>query len=61
MKILYIKDIEDLIDEEDGLNGLSEIHVEVIDKNSKDLKASYVANSAWINKERDSLTITVEV
>ena len=61
MSVLYIKDVEDLIDEEDGLNGLSEVGVEIIDKNTKELKASYSANSAWINKERDELTITIEV
>lgn len=61
MAKLYVRDLEDLIDEEDGINGLSEVGVEIIDKDTKELKDSFVANSAWINKERDELTITIEV
>lgn len=56
---LLVRDLEDLIDE-DGLSGLSRVGVELVDRRTKE-RICYIANSAWINKEWDELTITIDV
>lgn len=56
---LLVRDLEDLLDE-DGLNSLSRVGIELVDKKTKE-RLTYIASSAWINKEWDELTITVDV
>jgi hypothetical protein len=43
------------------VNEISEVGIEVIDKDTKELKEYYVATGAWYNDEKGHLTITVEI
>lgn len=64
--ILTVGEIQELVekavnDKETGMSSISFVGVEVIDKDTKELKEYHEASSAWLNVEKDHLTITVEV
>lgn len=64
--ILTVGEIQELVekavnDKETGMSSISFVGVEVIDKDTKELKEYYEASNAWLNVEKDHLTITVEV
>lgn len=54
-----VEEAED--DTELGLSTLSHVGIEIIDKDTKELKEYHEATGAWLNAEKDHLTITVEV
>lgn len=60
-KKLYVSDLECLFDLEGcGLSGLTEIGVEILDRNTGE-RLCYGVNSAWYNEEWDEVTLTIEV
>lgn len=64
--ILTVGEIQELAenavnDEKTGMSSISFVGVEIIDKNTKELKEYHEATGAWLNAEKDHLTITVEV
>lgn len=66
-EILRVGMLKGIVEEADedteglGLSSLSHVGVEIIDKNTKELKEYHEATGAWLNAEKDHLTITVEV
>jgi hypothetical protein len=47
-------------DKSTGMSAISFVAVEIIDKDTKELKEYYEATGAWLNPEKDHITITVE-
>lgn len=66
-KILRVGILQGIVEEAEedaeglGLSSLSHVGVEIIDKDTKELKSYYEATGAWLNPEKDHLTITVEI
>ena len=63
--ILTVGEIQELAekasnDNETGMSAISFVGIEIIDKDTKELKEYYEATGAWLNPEKDHLTITVE-
>lgn len=64
--ILTVGEIQELAekatnDNETGMSSISFVGIEIIDKDTKELKEYHEATGAWLNPEKDHLTITVEV
>lgn len=65
-RVLTVGELQEYVeaaenDEETGMSSISFVGIEIIDKNTKELKEYYEATGAWLNPEKDHLTITVEV
>lgn len=63
LRVGMLKDIAEEAEDDTklGLSTLSHVGIEIIDKNTKELKEYHEATGAWLNAEKDHLTITVEV